>query len=449
MNNKNILFITTAFSPENAVGSIRTTKIVKYLIKNNFKVTVISPKLHESTKLDYSNECIELDKVERILIPHSKLFESIFLKRRNKMIQKKSAANYLEVKNKKSIISVLKSQLFICIHFLYTFIRNKDWSREVNKYIVKNIDIQEYTGLISSYPSLSAHWISYKISKNHGLVWIADFRDPINYEANSNKIINKINSYFQNKIANKATYITSISEDIFFKFDIKNKTNTNKYICIPNGFDPADLQEQKVELNKNENKLNLCYVGSLYGGKRDLSVIFEAIEILINENKINKDLINFIYAGNEFDVLKNQAEKYNLSSLLVNRGFVSRLESVEIQSKSDLIVITTWNTKNDQGILTGKLFECLLTKKMILGVVNGTVPNSEMKRLVKKINGGFVFEESSLNYNEEFHELKEFILKLYLEKLKTENVVSTYNEKINDYTYSRITESIINLLEHS
>lgn len=450
MSNKNILFITTAFSPENAVGSIRTTKIVKYLVRTNFKVTVISPKLNENTKLDYSNECTELNKVERILIPHSKLFESIFLKKRNKMLQKKSASNYIQIKNKKSLYSIIKSQLFIIIHFIYTIIRNLDWSRQVKKYLVLNKKINEYSSVISSYPSLSSHWVSFYLSKKHNLFWIADFRDPINYEANSNNIIIKINTILQNRIIRQANYVTTISNDLLLKFNPNNKFNKNKLIYIPNGFDPDDLKIDNLNKVAVRNKdLNLCYVGSLYGGKRDLNIVFKAIKELINEEKININSVKFVYAGNEFNVLEEQANKYNLSKILVNKGFVSRLESVKIQSNSDLIVIVTWNTESDKGIMTGKLFECLLTEKVMLGVVNGTVPNSEFKQLIKKINGGIVYEDSSLEPKGEFQNFKKFIFDKYNEKQNKSNIESTYNKLINEYTYSKITKSFIDLIEQS
>lgn len=447
MNKKNILFIATAFSPENAVGAIRTTKIVKYLIRNGYNVTVISPKLHDSTNYDYSNESDELLKTNRVVISHTKFFELVFLRKRNKMLQKKSASNYIEIENNNNFLSKLKSQIFIFIHFSYTIIRNLDWSRKVKKYIKKNINLSDFDSVISSYPSLSAHWISYSLSKKHSLFWIADFRDPINYEANSNYFILKINTYFQNRIIKQANYITTISNDLIVKFNPNNKFNNEKLKCIPNGFDPDDLDENTVNITSKSKVLNLCYVGSLYGGKRNLEIVFKAVSELLKENKITKENIKIIYAGKEFNVFNNQASRYNLSSTLTNKGFVSRLESVKIQSESDLIMIVTWNTKTDKGIMTGKLFECLLTKKMILGIVNGTAPNSEIKRVVNKINGGIVYEDASLDLEKEYNNLKEYILNKFLEKQNNLILNPSYNNSVREYEYSEITNSFIKLFK--
>ena len=140
------------------------------------------------------------------------------------------------------------------------------------------------------------------------------------------------------------------------------------------------------------------------------------------------------------------SKKYNLKEILINKGFVSRLESMKIQSNSDLIVIATWNTKFDKGVMTGKLYECLLTKKMVLGIVNGTIPNSELKRVITDINGGIVYEDSALNLTEEYLHFKDYIHEKYNEKEKTGKLTSTYNSTIENFNYSKITNSFINLL---
>tara|TARA_R110000787_G_scaffold59922_14_gene135977 strand:+ start:48657 stop:50006 length:1350 start_codon:yes stop_codon:yes gene_type:complete len=447
LNKKNILFIATAFSPENAVGSVRTTKIVKFLVRNNYNITVISPKLHNGSSLDYSIECEELKQVGRITVPHSKLFESLLLKKRNKLLEKKSATNFIVNKNKKSLVSTIKSQFYIYVHFIYTILRNLDWTRKVKKQISENIDISCYDAVISSYPSLSAHWISSHLSKKHGLFWIADFRDPINYEANSNAIIIRINTYFQDKIINQSNFSTIVSNDFLKKINFKNKFDTNKLKYIPNGFDTDDLINKEIELDPSKKQLfKICYVGSLYGGKRNLEILFKTIKELINENKIEISKIEIIYAGKEFELLNVLSKKYNLKEILINKGFVSRLESMKIQSNSDLIVIATWNTKFDKGVMTGKLYECLLTKKMVLGIVNGTIPNSELKRVITDINGGIVYEDSALNLTEEYLHFKDYIHEKYNEKEKTGKLTSTYNSTIENFNYSKITNSFINLL---
>lgn len=66
MRKNKVLLIATAFSPENAMGSVRTTKLVKFLVRMGYDITVVSPELHGGTKIDHSLECKELDSINRI-----------------------------------------------------------------------------------------------------------------------------------------------------------------------------------------------------------------------------------------------------------------------------------------------------------------------------------------------------------------------------------------------
>jgi glycosyltransferase involved in cell wall biosynthesis len=443
-NNKKILFISTAFSPENAVGAIRTTKLVKYLVRSGYEVTVISAELHNSSKIDNSLESIELEKIKRITVPQSKLFNKFFLNKRNQIIKENSASELMSAKNN-SIKSRIKSQIYIYIQFMYSIFRNLDWSSNVMIQLKHNVDFASFDCIISSYPSLGSHWTSMKISRRYNIKWIAEFRDPLNYEANSNRFITFLNKIIQNKIVKNANVVTYISKEMISKLKQTEKTSIDKFYHIPNAFDSDDFEfiEQKSIHN---NKLILSYVGSLYGGKRDLSVVFQTIRTLIDSEIFNKDNFQFIYAGKEIDVINSQAKNYGLVDIILNKGYISRKESIKIQDSSDIIVVATWNTNKDQGIVTGKLFECMLTNKVILGLVSGNLPNSEFKEIIREVNGGFVLEFSSPTYEKDKENLKLFIIDRVEEKLRLGKISSTYNSNIINYNYKNIIEKYIDLI---
>jgi len=440
-NNENkILIITTSFSPENSVGSIRLTKIVKYLIRQGFDITTISPKLHTFSKIDNSLECKELNIVNRIQIGQSSFFSKSFLKQRNNFLKKKSATEIIKNDNKKGYINQIKTEIFKYIHFSYTILRNLDWKYQVVKYIKLNFSKNQFHVVFSSYPSLGAPW-SAKYIKNHQIasLWICDFRDPINYENNSNFILFKLNTIIQNNIMNNSSYITYISKGISKKF---NSKFLNKSIYLSNGFDMDDINKVNFD-NKNvlsKRTLIISYVGSLYGGQRSVKPLFKAIKELI---KLNNNLkIKFIYAGKEFNILHAQASFYGVEYLLENRGFITRAEAISIQAYSDVIVVSTWNTEKDQGILTGKLYECFLTKKPIIALINGSKPNSELSEIVSIVGGGVYLEEASLDYKKEYSKLLSFLLAKCKEKSEMGCVKNTYNEKIEQYEYVNITSKL-------
>ena len=78
MKKNKILIVTTAFAPENEIGAIRMIKLVKYLVRLKQEITVISPKLHEQSRIDLSLECREFDDITRLVVDQSRLFNRFF-----------------------------------------------------------------------------------------------------------------------------------------------------------------------------------------------------------------------------------------------------------------------------------------------------------------------------------------------------------------------------------
>ena len=292
--NKRLLIITTSFAPENEIGSVRMTKLTKYLVRLGYDITVVSPELHEISRIDNSLLSKEIRSIKKYNISQSSWFIKIFLKKRNTMLKKQSASNYIKPKQGGNNIQVLKAFIYSHLQFLYTIIRNLDWKRKVVGFIKDNFIESQFDIVLSSYPSLASHWSANWVRKNNiAKIWLADFRDPINYEINSSWLKLKINTYFQNKILNQADYATCVSVDLFKKF---NSRYHYKLKYLPNGFDNEDLESDLCDSKSDKNKLKLtfCYVGSLYGGARNLCSFFKAINSMKTEDSFNIDTIKLI-----------------------------------------------------------------------------------------------------------------------------------------------------------
>lgn len=434
---KKILMIYTAFHPENAIGSIRNTKIAKYLVREGYDITVISTADKLSSVVDPTLNSKELDKLKLIEIPYSKKFKKYFLKKRNEV---KEAGN--------SITQVIKSTLLnLYLKEFFTFLRNLDWSRQVKKYLKNKKN--DYDIIISGYPSYSSHKIARRL-KNKDNLWIADFRDPMAY-----KSLNSFFSYFlhkksQKKICKKADFIFYLSKQSLKEIS-KGIKKTDKFIYIPNGFDVDDLAQLSQLKSDNiygNSIFKICYVGSLYGGKRDLSILFENLAKIIKTNEDLKNKIEFHYAGKDFVFLENQFSRHNFNIKVINHGYVNRLESLNIQKNSDLIVINTWNTLEDQGIITGKIFEAFLFKKNILGIINGNLADSELKQMIYNSNLGHAYEEADGYINEV--SLENYLVELIEMKhtgFKTKNYNKPNDYYISLFDYNTIVKTIQKIID--
>jgi len=439
---KKVLMIYTAFYPENAIGSIRNTKLMKYLVREGYEVTVITTRDKLTKVEDPTLYCDELKHVRLVEIPYSNFFKKYLLKQRNAM--KDSSLN-TTVKKSSKVKEYIIRKLKTVSQEIFTLLRNNDWKTQVMKHMRK-VD-NDYDIIISGYPSLSTHQIARKL-KNRNNLWIADFRDPIPYKSLNSKITYFYYKRLQKKYSRKADRVVYLSESSLpvISKDVKDK---GKFILVPNGFDLEDLVFLENSKSFGKKIFRIAYVGGLYGGKRDLSFLFSSLSNLIKDNKIQEGQVEMHYAGKDFMYLKEQFNSYNLKVEIVNHGYVNRLESLLIQKNSDLIVINTWNTKEEKGIVTGKIYEAFLLKKQILGIVNGTVPNSELKTMIHKSKLGIAYEEA-INYMNDIS-LEDYLFKLISRKYASDNNFPFEKpdfEYISKYDFGKLSQTLVDIIEN-
>jgi len=241
----------------------------------------------------------------------------------------------------------------------------------------------------------------------------------------------------------RANHVVAVSEGYLER--ICNGKFTDKSHMIPNGFDMDD----KCVLNSGNSseKLEFCYVGKLYRGVRDVSPIFDAIRELCDEGIVDADKISFSYAGREYNVLCEQAEKYDMQSILVNRGLLKREDCLKLQFESDLLVLANWNTRKEYGVFPGKFIEYMLIGKPIVAITYGEMPECEITRVMKEGNLGVSWEE--VTGERDFAFLKEYIKKQY------DNVIngskaefSPESQVVDRYNYTNIIKKIEALIEN-
>ena len=448
---KQLLMIYTCFSPENAIGSIRTTKLAKYLVRNGYRITLLSPEIHDGMMLDDGLDCPELNMIKRIYVPYGTLFKKVLLKRRNseKLSLRTESGLVKTVSPTGAVRTILRrsiSLLRATFAYPYTLIKNLSWFGQVRK-TLRGID-GHFNYALSSYPSISSHW-GCQYAKKIGLAskWIADFRDPLTYE-HSGIIKILLNSWMLRRICADADKITIISKAMVDRFP---RGKARQKLCyLPNGFDPEDntliVPIIQQEPSTRESCLTFVYTGGLYAGKRDLSPLFRALGELIGEGELISQDVKFIYAGNDFKVLQSQASFYKCSDLLENKGYVSHHDAIALQQNSDIAVVCTHNTKMDRGILTGKIYEYFQNSKQILAIVNGDEPGSELGEMIKESNYGYCFEEASAG--ESYSLLKNYIVRMLYTKKNT-GLVPTYHDEgaLEKYQYPNIVRELIKVLD--
>ena len=308
----NILIITSCFAPKNVIGAVRISKIAKYLIREGHDLTIISPALEDYDGIDNTLECDEFCVAKRITVPYSSLTAK--LTRTHKSETSRQSGSVVGNQTNHS----LKSKIYRVLRSLFSIWRNYEWSQKVNKIIRKSHT--RYDVVISSYPNASTHDSAWFAKRNgYAKCWVADFRDPIALDSIHGKqksMLDKRQSEYVHR-SDMTTHVSKASVERFVCYP----GDKSKVKWIPNGFDEEDFEHISNEHEKDEKThLVFSYAGGLYSGERDCSPLFQAIRELIDVGTVHVDDVSFEYAGRDYGILKSQADKYNLSSIIKDKG---------------------------------------------------------------------------------------------------------------------------------
>ena len=435
-----ILIISEYFAPINSIASIRASKLAKYLKLNNCYIGVISRKLRANEQIDPILQ-YDLAYVDEHLVVEESLIAR-FISRLHR-----SKNNFTSIKsanNKPGMFKKILSRVFHLLMYDFKIYNNtlffliKSYANRAARYVEKLC--VNYNVVISSYGPFSCISLAYMAKcKNPELFWIADFRDPLKIDWT----LQKRRSYYsklKDKVAQKANAITGISDACIEEF---NETIMRSKKVIYNGYDKDDINDIKPVIN---SKFSFTYTGGLYTGKRDLGVIFKAINDLFSESKIVIDDIEVNYLGNDSLIFYSQAEENNMSDICNIHGKVNREKSLHAQLNSHILLLASWNSFGATGSITGKFLEYMMINKPIICTITGNLPNSQLKQMIETANNGVVWEQA--NDELDYPVLKNYIYEQY-QRYKEGLPLSfnPNNDYIEQFNYKNIAANFINIIE--
>lgn len=260
------------------------------------------------------------------------------------------------------------------------------------------IDQHSISHIFSSFMPYADHLIASKVIKKHkDIVWIADFRDLQIEPIYKNIYFPKWNRKQEIKILQGASKVTTISKGL-----VESMKGLHSNIqSIPRGI---DLNEKPKSKN---NAFQIAYTGSLFFDYRDGLSFVHAFSKMIEKQELNPTQIQFVYAGRESIKWIKWFDDNKISEYLIDKGFVTREESKEIQLKANALLLLTSSTEEHQGVFTGKLFEYLETTNPIINIING-VHDQEFEDLFQSLEAGKIF------YPDYKMKLIEYLEELYI-----------------------------------
>lgn len=430
---KKLLIISDYFAPDNEIAAVRLTKIAKYLVLSGYIVDVLR-RGNSGRKEDplLKRDLIYFNKI--YFNYNSGIFNFIYNKlfvipvNNQKIISKRQ--KYKLLINKNNFFILLKNNILAILYELINY--------NYFKYFTSNLKIKfnEYSIVFSSYGPMSSHFIGdYIKKKSKNIFWIADFRDNVGNNSNIPLLIKYYRKYLEKRIVNKADMITIATSECCCR-------KSSKIHVIPNGYDIDDFVMPNY--NGKNKKFIISYTGTMYNGMCDLLIFFKIISELIDDGIISYNEIEIKYLGRDSDIFLRQAKIFSIDKIIKNYGFVSRTESLNVQNNSNALILMAWNSFENKGVLTGKLYEYFMAKKPILCFISGNKINSELKKMIMESKSGFCFEEA--NFNNDYNIMKNYIKEIIFSWKKNKQIFYPDVEYIEKYNYKSIVNNILELI---
>lgn len=423
---KKVLIITYYWPPAGGPGVQRWLNFVKYLPQHQIKPIVYIPSNPNYPIVD--NDIInEVPKgVQLISQP---IFEpyniaNMFGKNNSKTISKGIISDEKQQTWKQKTLLWIRGNVFIPD-------ARKFWISPSVKFLSKYITEHHIDTIITTGPPHSIHLIGLKLKNKLSLKWIADFRDPwttIGYHQKlklSNKAKRK-HLLLEKQVLNSSDQLITTSWGTQKEFS--NKTAT-PIAVITNGFD--EIKPIAIELDK---KFTLSHIGSLLSERNPIN-LWLALAELTNENNDFATYFQLNLAGVVSESIIKSIKQHGLSNYLNTLGYISHAEAIQLQHKTQLLLLIEINSEITKAIIPGKLFEYLQAKRPILGV---GPKNADLAKIIKETQSGTFF-----HYNEK-EKIKAQIL-TYFEDFKQHKLNITPNN-INQYTRQSLTQKLANLI---
>lgn len=461
---KKVLIISPYFAPENTIASVRCTKLAKYLKASGYHVTVICSDNMAVSKHDriLEQDARDLDHIYRIPpIGLNQWIKKIYSKieAKNKKNQKKTSqtAQKNKAQSQGGLFHALVSskaydRFFKCWVFVMELLQGRVFVRFARFH---EKELGGFDCVISSYGPVSAHMLARYLKRNKLCkFWIADFRDVVYDSVDKRSLVASMRKKMLAKMCVSADAVTAITADMlrsleeytrkYYRSSIRKKAS-----AISNGFDEEDRSYLEREAGFGEQVLKFVYCGTIYYNKdhalRNPRPLFQALQELASEGKIDLDKIQIRYAGGNFDVFVKYAAEYGMEDRVLDCGFVERIQSLNLQRNSDVILSLSWNTKRDKSIMTGKIYEAFIAEQNVLCLVSGDEPDSALGKMIRKTGIGYVWEEGN---QDTIGMLKDWVMKIYCEKMTAGEVEYSSNKKeIEKYSYRYLAQKFMDIME--
>ncbi len=359
---KKILFITYYWPPGGGPGVQRGIKLTKYLPSFGIEPLVMSVRpdkasypVVDETLLEQINPALAIVRTDSCepMLAYTRIIPGATL-------PKPGFADESSPSFSKKITRFIRGNFFI-----------PDARRGWNKYLVREcrkiIKTQEIAAIFCTSPPHSTQLAAMQLSRETGIPWIADLRDPwtdiyYNRHLLRTHIANSIDRRYERKVLLTADRIITVSVSLRKVLLEKSaKLDPQKVVVIPNGFDHEDFTELQ---QTQEDVFRIAYTGTMTDDY-PIDGFIRSVELFLKTNpgcRYQVDLAGH-FSGKSLRKLNESAISAHVNIL----GVLHQKDTIALMKRSSVLLLIIPDAPKNEGIVTGKLFEYIGAGNPVLG----------------------------------------------------------------------------------
>lgn len=235
----------------------------------------------------------------------------------------------------------------------------------------------------TTYPVPTAHLIGYVLHKLTGLPWVADFRDPMVYEAwPEQPLLRRAHGWVERLVAAHAAKIVCVTPGAAQLYRARYTAARNgKVTLISNGYDEASFTGIRRAAVRPDGPLTLVHSGLLEPSDRDPTAFFEALAALRASGHISPAHIRVVLRGTGFDDrYRAQIAQLALGDIVTLEPAITYREALQEMVNADGLLLLQGPTCNRQ--IPAKAYEYIRAGRPIICIAD---PVGDTARLLAQV----------------------------------------------------------------
>lgn len=255
------------------------------------------------------------------------------------------------------------------------------WARQVFPRALHLIKRFKPDVIYSTADPLSNHYLAWMLKRHTGLPWVADFRDLWTQDWGytfGSRHKQRSDMAWERRFLSDADAIINVSPgyDRVMRSLIPSHL-WPRFHVITNGVDLSSFPPRVVP---NNARFTLSYVGVWYASRSSDALLksIARINATAGERGIRLEVAGRI--ANE-----SRSGMEALGDAFRFHGYVSHKDAMQMMSRSDALLVIGIRGRNYDGVLPGKLFECLASGRPLLYLAPG---EGDCFKIIERLHAG-------------------------------------------------------------